>query len=448
MPNVTIDAAFRGMPVVCFEGASGMASLLAAQPSLRSCVVPHLDTHAAAQVILGLADDEAALARLAADMRSFAATTFDMEAYVGRLDALGREGIELMRQRAQDLATIRDDPSFDAGMFCPPSAPCPTRDDAIRLFLSRWAAVGTSRKPAVDLFFRRPCPGFHPQIYALENAGRYDAARVNPLADFIRSGRPDGAWRHDVLIPSRGEAPRPAALRAALHVHFYYPELAPDLLRKLSVNRSRIDLLLTTDTSAKERELRGAARHYDRGDVKTHVVPNRGRDIGPFLTGLRETVAAYDVVGHLHAKRSAWDMALGERRREFLWQNLAGGHQPMADLILQRFAEDARLGIVFPEDPALSDWDDNLAIAADLAGRMKLPGDLPPFFDFPGGTMFWARPQALKPLFELGLDWQDYPDEPVPLDGTILHAIERLLPFVARQAGYRFLTTHLPDVTW
>jgi lipopolysaccharide biosynthesis protein len=141
-------------------------------------------------------------------------------------------------------------------------------------------------------------------------------------------------------------------------------------------------------------------------------------------------------------------MALGERRREFLWQNLAGGHQPMADLILHRFAEDAKLGIVFPEDPALSDWDDNFEIAAGLAGRMKLQGELPPFFDFPGGTMFWARPEALKPLFDLGLDWHDYPDEPVPLDGTILHAIERLLPFVARQAGYGFLTTHLPDVTW
>ena len=79
---------------------------------------------------------------------------------------------------------------------------------------------------------------------------------------------------------------------------------------------------------------------------------------------------------------------------------------------------------------------------------MKLEGELPPFFDFPGGTMFWARPEALKLLFDLGLDGNDYPDEPVPLDGTILHAIERLLPFVARQAGYRLLTTHVPDVTW
>jgi lipopolysaccharide biosynthesis protein len=43
---------------------------------------------------------------------------------------------------------------------------------------------------------------------------------------------------------------------------------------------------------------------------------------------------------------------------------------------------------------------------------------------------------------------EDYPPEPLPHDGTILHAIERLLPFVARHAGCRFATTHVPGVTW
>jgi lipopolysaccharide biosynthesis protein len=62
--------------------------------------------------------------------------------------------------------------------------------------------------------------------------------------------------------------------------------------------------------------------------------------------------------------------------------------------------------------------------------------------------MFWARPEALQPLFDLDLTWQDYPEEPLPLDGTILHAIERLLPFVARRTGFRFATTHIPDLTW
>jgi len=72
---------------------------------------------------------------------------------------------------------------------------------------------------------------------------------------------------------------------------------------------------------------------------------------------------------------------------------------------------------------------------------------LPPFFDFPTGTMFWPRSDALRPLVALGLDWHDYPDEPVPKDGTILHAIERLLPFASRRAGYGYATTHVPGLT-
>jgi lipopolysaccharide biosynthesis protein len=98
---------------------------------------------------------------------------------------------------------------------------------------------------------------------------------------------------------------------------------------------------------------------------------------------------------------------------------------------------------VFPEDPHLNDWDDNLSIAEELARRMGLESTLPRHFDFPIGTMFWSRPGALGPLLELGLRWDDYPEEPLPIDGTLLHALERLVPFSAAQAGYRYATTYI-----
>ena len=180
------------------------------------------------------------------------------------------------------------------------------------------------------------------------------------------------------------------------------------------------------------------------------TIPNRGRDIGAFLTGLGERFRQYDVLGHLHSKRSLFltDRSIGERWRQFIWANLIGREHAMMDIVLDRMAKDARLGLVFPDDPHLSDWDDNRDIAERLAQRMGIRAQLPPFFNFPLGTMFWARTQALAPLFELGLDWSDYPAEPVPIDGTILHALERLLPFVVQHQGYKYATTHVPGVTW
>jgi hypothetical protein len=450
-PNVTIDAALNGLPIVCFEGGSGIASLLDADTTLHKCVVPYLDAHAAARVIAELADNENERVRISQATRRFGEATFNMERYVAQIDALGRQSIEIMRQRAYDLATVERDPLFDADFFMPHNSPIVDRIDAVKDFLTRWTAVGTSPHSVRNFRFRRPYPGFNPQIYAHKNVDHFDSALVNPLAHFIRSGKPDGPWCHDVIVPFE-EAP--AVWRkqcsAALHAHFYYPELAPDLLEKLAANQARCDLMLTTTDNEKAIALRAATSDYRMGTVEICIVPNRGRDIGAFLNGYgRERLARYDVVGHVHAKRSLLlgDAGVGENWREFLWQNLVGDQYPMMDTVLARFAAEPGLGLVFPEDPHLPGWSDNLEIASGLAERLGLAEPLEPFFEFPLGTMFWARSSALKPLFDLNLGWDDYPEEPLAYDGTLLHALERLLPFVARRAGYDYATTHIPGVS-
>jgi glycosyltransferase involved in cell wall biosynthesis/septal ring factor EnvC (AmiA/AmiB activator) len=456
LPNVTIEAALRGIPVICFEGASGMAELTGANATTKQCVVPHLDVQAAAQVIAELASDDARRRQVGDTFRSIGQATFNMNRYVSSLDALGNSAVKTMRQRVEDFGTLRDDPLFDASFFLPFDAAPVARSEAIIDFLARWTVVGTNTRCGSDYFFRRPCAGFHPQIYAHEHAGECDMTVVNPLAHFIRSGKPDGPWSHDVITPASSvrEQGRGSSPACAIHAHFHYPELAEDFLRKISVNGSRCDLLLSTDRGAKARILRKASSQYRRGEVSIRVAPNRGRDIGAFLSAFGEDIVArYDIVGHVHSKRTlhaigSSDPNVGERWREFLWQNLLGDAHPMLDIIIARLTTDSKLGFVFADDPHLPEWDGNRQIADELAARMGIKEPLPPFFDFPVGTMFWARTAALKPLFNLKLDWNDYPEEPLSNDGTILHALERLLPFVAQHAGYRLAVTNVPRLTW
>lgn len=213
-------------------------------------------------------------------------------------------------------------------------------------------------------------------------------------------------------------------------------------------NASACNLYLTTTDREKEDALRAILTER-RVDARIDVVPNRGRDLGPFLTQLLpDLIGRYDIIGHVHGKRSLRIGAeFGERWREFLWQHLIGGNQPMMDHVLRLFEDNERTGLVFPLDPHLIDWTNNRELATALAARMGLTQPLPTHFEFPIGTMFWARANALKPLLKLELNWADYPDEPAHEDGTILHALERLLPFVSESMGYEFSTTHVPGST-
>lgn len=448
LPNVAIDSALRELPLICFAECSGIADILEADATTSATVVPKLDVEAAANLIVELSSNEAKRRAIGRALRKLALAKFDMDAYVGRLAAIGQEARQAIQQRREDLATIERDDAFDVVGFLGPNFPTASREEAITMFVAE-AAVP---KAGPHFYYRRPSVGFHPHVYAFENKDRYDAALINPLAHFIRSGKPQGPWKSEVILPIQHDgrtAPTPA-IKVGLHVHFHYPELCAELLALIVSNRSRCDLLLTTNTAGKARVLEKETASYGRGNVEIITTPNRGRDIGAFLTGLGQRFRQYDVLGHLHSKRSLFltDRSIGERWRHFIWANLVGRDHAMMDIVLDRMAKDAQLGLVFPDDPHLSDWDENLEIAERLARRMGIRTQFPPFFNFPLGTMFWTRTQAIAPLFELGLDWSDYPVEPAPIDGTILHALERVLPFVVQHQGYKYATTHVPGVTW
>ena len=62
------------------------------------------------------------------------------------------------------------------------------------------------------------------------------------------------------------------------------------------------------------------------------------------------------------------------------------------------------------------------------------------------GTMFWFRPRALRKLFAHPWKWSDYNAEPHHVDGGLAHVQERLICYVAQDAGYtteQIISSHL-----
>jgi len=249
-------------------------------------------------------------------------------------------------------------------------------------------------------------------------------------------------------------------LKVALHLHLYYHEMGVEIFDQLKGIKSKIDLLISVTNSPAAEAVRSLFSRYSQGTIDVRVFENRGRDIGPFLTGFGDVILnRYDIVGHLHTKKSI-GFGIGAQFltptfvesiaswRHFLYANLLGGEHAMADRIIQRLSTDEAIGLVFPDHPNIHGWGKNLSYAVDLAKRLGISALLPKTtFNFPVGCMFWAKTAALRPLFELGLTWDDYPLEPASYDGSLLHAIERILPFIAQSAGFRSAVTHVAGVT-
>lgn len=325
----------------------------------------------------------------------------------------------------------------------------PGRDPAVALreqviAWRRSHAGGTRRMRRI---LHRPCSGFNPLIYAEAHPQSCLVNRRYPLAHWIEQGEPAGPWVYEVVRPGETVA---ASVQVALHGHFFYADLLPEMLERLQRGATRPDLFLTTDNEAKVAQMRAATRDYP-AKVEITIVPNLGRDIGPFFTALREPLlrGGYDVFFHVHGKKTKGRRRnIGDPWRNFLWENMIGGAFPMLDAIVARFASDPSSGLVFPEDSHVLDWGRNEEVAHALRHSLGLDEPMTTYVEFPVGNMFAARPAALKPLLDLDLQWDDYPAEPVPDDGTVLHGLERILPLVVRKAGYVARAVRVPGTYW
>ncbi|TCT04734.1 rhamnan synthesis F family protein [Aquabacter spiritensis] len=441
LPNVGIDALCLGIPVLCFKEATGIADLLTSAGLEDTCVADYIDTADIAGKLLALASSETLYQSVSERTKAYADKSVDLDGYVARLEALALNATRRAAGKAVDAAEIVRSGHFRADFFEAADRTASPPSEIVGDYFESLNWVGAARKPE---------PGFNPFIYADTPASGYDGL-TDAYADFLRKGRPPGPWKVPVL-EGGGEfdSPSAASVKAALHIHAYFTDRLPEISERLSLNQSHPDLFISVDEATPTDKVRNVFKSY-RGRVVVRPTQNIGRDIAPFLTAFGpELVRDYEVIGHIHVKKSSrlGSVAFVEAWSDFLLENMLGGARggPMLDRILGRFEQDAKTGLIYPDDPHIFGWTRNLRKAERIARTMG-HATLPRMINFPIGTMFWIRAAALKPFIDLGLDWADYPREPLPDDGTDLHALERLFGVVPMLAGWQTTVTNIRGVT-
>lgn len=248
----------------------------------------------------------------------------------------------------------------------------------------------------------------------------------------------------EVLPVEDAGAPEPQQ-RALLVAHVYYPEMAGEILDRAAFLPPDSDLVITTADRAR-RELIESTLAERGVEAEVRVVgSNRGRDISAFLVDCRDVLedGGHDVVVKLHSKRSPQDGHLvGQGFKRHLFDNLLASRGYAARL-LDLFVQHSSLGMVLPPTvhigyPTLGHgWFGNRERAEAEAARIGLhvPFDAAtPLAAY--GSMFVARPEALRPLLRAGYEHDDFPDESGYSDGALSHVLERLLAYCVLSEGY------------
>lgn len=239
-------------------------------------------------------------------------------------------------------------------------------------------------------------------------------------------------------------------MRAVLIAHLFYEDLLASSFSYLDHLPPEVDLVVTTAPRLVARVERLLAA---RGRRNLAVLPAgvRGRDAGALLVAAHPYLLQYDVLGFVHDKKTTGgtgDAAVGETFRELIWENLLGDEEVILRA-LAMFARTPDLGILTPPMPIENEyflklgrpWSHSRQAVQEVLQLLDVPYVLQEC-DVPRavGNAFWCRTRALEKLFSYPFHYEDFPPEPLPLDGSLNHGIEHALSFIAQAAGYETRT--------
>ena len=240
--------------------------------------------------------------------------------------------------------------------------------------------------------------------------------------------------------------------KVAIHFHVFYVDLLEEIYSHLENIRIPFTLFITVVT---EDDLAYAEKfftdHNHNFEVKIKKVENRGRDIYPFYQALHDCYKDYDIIAHLHTKKSL-HTDFGNIWRKYLYHNLLGSKYFFENLVSYL---DKKEKIGFATTPIIPlknviqayfgyaenrvEYKANIEFALNAFGvPTEMLYNRKKNMDFPCGNMFVAKTNAIKQFFEAELDKNSFPDEEGQLTGTLQHYVELMWKYIVLYNGYEY----------
>lgn len=296
-----------------------------------------------------------------------------------------------------------------------------------------------------------PSLSFDGEAYHKENTDVYHG-QMSPLQHYIECGRKEGRsfsasfprWHPAKTVePVAWLSPEAAALKVAICFHIFYEDYIVKFAQALDSFPLKVDLLITLTNKKYVRQAkRKFGKHPCVNILTIRIVPNLGRNFGPLLVEYAAQLKGYDLFCHLHSKKSLYSGREQTQWADYLLEYLLKDTGVVIRL-LNAFAQDDRFGLYYPTTFwMMPSWVNHVTMNKTFieAWHQTLGlAECDDFLSYPAGGMFWARPQAIRELLDIDYNYEYFPAEPLPNDGSMLHALERVIGTLAERNGYQQL---------
>lgn len=229
--------------------------------------------------------------------------------------------------------------------------------------------------------------------------------------------------------------------RIAIHAHIFYVDLAQEFAMFLKNMPYPYDLFVSTSNETDKHACQLAFSHLPQlNQLTITTIPNRGRDIAPLLCTFGEELQQYDYIAHIHSKKSLYSNGAADGWREYLLTHLLGSPLQIQK-IFSLLTSDQNIGFIYPQNSSVlpywtNTWLSNRTNGYIWCRKLGITNIPSGYFDFPAGSMFWAKTKAIQPLFNARFKIEDFPEEAGQNDATLAHCIERLFVLITRQSGF------------
>lgn len=292
-----------------------------------------------------------------------------------------------------------------------------------------------------------PSALFDTETYMRSNIDVYHHG-ISPLLHYMYHGRYEGRtssatlqrWQPvSELVPTESATWRKQKIAICLHI--FYVDMLKKIEESLHTFPTNIDVFVAVpSTEIAEKVKKQLLKIATVNKFEVVVSPNRGRNFGPLLVEFGQKLLEYDLMCHLHSKKSLYSGREQTQWFDYLSQYLLRDKHTVKS-VLRLFDNNPDCGMYYPTSfwmmPSwVNNWTCNKPFAKGFVEDLGLDISQD-FVNYPVGGMFWARPKAIAPLLSQSFKYEDFPEEPLPNDGSWLHALERVLGLLTEKQGYK-----------